>query len=134
MVGYVLAAFAFLGIVVGIIQITLGGVEFEDDSAQITISQMGPASALLFASSALTLLIVVPSIVGIRQSDRMWPLVGLRLAALTYTGLNALAHLATEGFGGIVGIAFGAIALFLLSQHTSPHTNELPNHEPAKSS
>lgn len=126
-VGYVLAAFALLGIVVGIIQITLGGVEFEDDSGQITISQMGPASALLFASAVLTLLIVAPSIVGIRQSDRRWPHVGLRLAALTFTGLNALAHFATEGFGGIVGIVFGALALFLLSQHTAPHTKELPN-------
>lgn len=126
-VGHILATFAFLGIVVGIIQIALGGVEFEDDSRQITISQMGPASALLFASAVLTFLIVVPSIVRIRQSDRTWPLVGVRLAALTFTGLNALAHFATEGFGGIVRIAFGALALFLLSWHTSPRAKEMPN-------
>lgn len=126
-VGCVLAAFAFLGIVVGIIQITLGGVEFEDDSGEITISQMGPASALLFASAVLTLLIVVPSIIGMRQPDRIWPLIGLRLAALTFTGLNALAHFATEGFGGIAGIAFGALALFFLSQHIALHRKELPS-------
>ncbi|MGR6520091.1 hypothetical protein ACU5JM_00380 (plasmid) [Rhodococcus erythropolis] len=126
-VGCILATFAFLGIIVGIIQINLGGVKFEDDSGEITINQMGPASALLFASAALTFLIVVPSIAGMRQHDRKWPLIGLRLAALTFTGLNALAHFATEGFGGIVGIAFGALALFLLSQHIALHTKELPN-------
>lgn len=123
-VGWVLTVAAFVGVVFGAIQLTLGGLHVDSTDRTFDIDEMGLASGILFVSSCATFALAFPAMLRL-GTGRLWPLRSLRLAALIYTLLGALVDFAQEGFSAMSGVALGLFAMAVLSYRIDVRTVEI---------
>ncbi|OZF05539.1 hypothetical protein [Rhodococcoides fascians] len=123
-VAWAMTAASFVGVIFGVVELTLGGLDLDTRDTTIDIDEMGIAGGILFASSAITFLLAFPAVLRLRKG-RLWPLRSLRIAALVFTLLNALVDFAQEGFTALINVAIGLFTLAVLSHRISVRTAEI---------
>ncbi len=112
------------GVIFGVVQLVLGGVSVDTRDTDIDIDKMGIASGILFVSSCSTFALSLPAAVRL-GNKKLWPLLMLRIAALTFTLLNALVDFAQKGFAALVSVAIGLFAMAVLSHRINVRTVEI---------
>jgi len=131
-VGWSMVAVAVLSVVFGLLGVALGGWYYEDDrGVTLQLDGLSIAAVILLISAGLTLAMALPAMIARRRTASLWPLHWLRNAALTFTLLNALVDFATKGFGAVLSVSIGLIALAILSYHLDLAARDVTESPPA---
>ena len=96
---------------------TLGRYFYREPLVKIHVGGMTPGAVILLVGAVLTLIMALPATIALQRTERIWPLRLLRDAALLFTLLSAMVHFATEGFAALINLAFGLLAMAILSYH-----------------
>jgi hypothetical protein len=115
-VGWLIVAAAVGSILLHTLGVT-GGSDLSHGGVQVHLAGKGATSVVLLSSALLTLAMALPAVLALRRSKADWPLHWLRNAALLLTLLSALVHFSTEGFAALINLAFGLLAMAILSRH-----------------
>jgi hypothetical protein len=115
LIGWVIVAAALGSLLFHSLGVALGGYFYRDNLVHIHLAGMGVGTVILMLGAVLTLAMALPAAIALGRTDPVWPLRWLRDAALLFTLLSALVHFATEGFAALINLAFGLLAMAILS-------------------
>lgn len=123
-VGWVLIGVALVTVVVGILAWYLRDRDHHIVDLYLKVSENPAANRILVIAGAITVVCGLVAVIATNRTTRLWPLRLLRFAALLFVLSNALVDFALEGFGGLINLAIGLVAMILLGVQVGARTRE----------